>query len=235
MVLSGVGVVSAQEGVVTHDCLLEPHMLVDLSSPVPGVIASINADRGDHVKKGAAVVQLESSEERAIVNLNQAELAFGEKTVSRNHELYRQNLISAQELDELKLKSELSRLELAVARTRLARKRITSPVSGVVVERLMDPGEYVGELPMLKIAALDPIHVEAVLPKELFGTVQPGMEAEVSLEAPVGGEHQARVAVVDQVVDAASGTFGIRLLLPNPDNRIPAGIKCRLRLIGKEL
>jgi multidrug efflux pump subunit AcrA (membrane-fusion protein) len=36
------------------------------------------------------------------------------------------------------------------------------------------------------------------------------------------------VVVVDKVVDAASGTLGVRLELPNPDNKIPAGIKCRV-------
>jgi multidrug efflux pump subunit AcrA (membrane-fusion protein) len=43
---------------------------------------------------------------------------------------------------------------------------------------------------------------------------------------PVGGSVAARVVVVDPVIDAASNTFGVRLLLPNPDTRIPAGIRC---------
>lgn len=44
--------------------------------------------------------------------------------------------------------------------------------------------------------------------------------------------HRARVTVVDRVVDAASGTFGVRLALPNPGHRIPAGLKCKVRLPG---
>jgi multidrug efflux pump subunit AcrA (membrane-fusion protein) len=39
-------------------------------------------------------------------------------------------------------------------------------------------------------------------------------------------------AIVDRVVDAASGTFGIRLEIPNPGNRIPAGLKCKVRFSG---
>ncbi len=54
------------------------------------------------------------------------------------------------------------------------------------------------------------------------------MEATVLPEEPVGGEHRAEVTVVDRVVDAASGTFGVRLELPNPDYAIPAGLKCRV-------
>jgi hypothetical protein len=48
-------------------------------------------------------------------------------------------------------------------------------------------------------------------------------------ERPVGGSYQARVEVVDQMFDAASGTFGVRLTLPNPQRRIPAGLKCKAR------
>jgi hypothetical protein len=48
-------------------------------------------------------------------------------------------------------------------------------------------------------------------------------------EAPVGGSYTARVAVVDQMFDAASGTFGVRLTLPNPNRLIPAGLKCKAR------
>jgi hypothetical protein len=48
-------------------------------------------------------------------------------------------------------------------------------------------------------------------------------------EEPVGGLHPARVEVVDRELDAARGTFGVRLRLPDPGRRIPAGVKCRVR------
>jgi membrane fusion protein (multidrug efflux system) len=43
----------------------------------------------------------------------------------------------------------------------------------------------------------------------------------------------ANVVIVDRVVDAASGTFGVRLTLSNPSNRLPAGLKCRVRFLSK--
>lgn len=50
----------------------------------------------------------------------------------------------------------------------------------------------------------------------------------------VGGVHTGRVTVVDRVVDAASGTFGVRLALPNADYRLPAGLKCKVRFPTRE-
>ena len=64
----------------------------------------------------------------------------------------------------------------------------------------------------------------------LFGSIKPGTQAEVFPELDDGASHQATVVLVDPMGDAASGTFGVRLSLPNPDNRIPAGLKCRIQL-----
>ena len=213
----------------TRHCFLEAHMVVDLSSPVIGVIDRVKVDRGDRVRKGEIVVQLRSELEQAMINLSRAQVEFGKITALRNQELFEQNLISEQEKDEIELKSDVSRLELAAAETRLQQKNITSPINGIILERLMDPGEYVGEDPILRIASLDPLYVEAVLPKELFGTIGAKTVAEVGLEAPIGGIYKAEVTVVDQAIDAASGTFGVRLTLPNPDNAIPTGLKCKVR------
>jgi multidrug efflux pump subunit AcrA (membrane-fusion protein) len=41
----------------------------------------------------------------------------------------------------------------------------------------------------------------------------------------VGGVYKAKATIVDKVVDAASGTFGVRLELPNPDYKLPPGLK----------
>lgn len=56
-----------------------------------------------------------------------------------------------------------------------------------------------------------------------------GAEAEISPEKPIGGRYVATVTVIDQVFDAASGAFGVRLALPNPDNKLPGGINCKIR------
>ena len=64
---------------------------------------------------------------------------------------------------------------------------------------------------------------------ELFATIKVKTVAEVALESPIGGLYKAEVTVVDQIIDAASGTFGVRLTLPNPKNTIPVGLKCKIR------
>ncbi|MGR8918523.1 MAG: efflux RND transporter periplasmic adaptor subunit [Gammaproteobacteria bacterium] len=223
---------AADTGLTTRECTLEPHMVVELSSPVAGVIERVRVDRGAVVRRGQVVVELMREVEQAAVALNRAELEFGEVTSTRNRELFEQKLISAQEKDEVELKRELARLKLAAAEARLRQRSIASPIDGVVLARMMDPGEYVGEEPILEIASLDPLYAEAVMPRETFGQVAPDMQAEVALGPPLGGSYPARIAVIDPVIDAASGTFGVRLELDNPGLGIPAGVTCAVSFGG---
>jgi len=68
-----------------------------------------------------------------------------------------------------------------------------------------------------------------VVPVNLFGKLKIGSVGKVSFSPLLNGVHTAKVTVVDRVIDAASSTFGVRLIMPNPGNRIPAGIKCKVR------
>jgi multidrug efflux pump subunit AcrA (membrane-fusion protein) len=98
----------------------------------------------------------------------------------------------------------------------------------VVVERLLGPGEYRNDQsPVLTLAQIDPLRVEVFMPTAHFGQIRVGSKAEVRPEE-IGGIHVAIVTVVDHVLDAASGTFGVRLTLPNPQLVLPAGIHCKV-------
>ena len=74
---------------------------------------------------------------------------------------------------------------------------------------------------------VDTLYVEVLLPVEAFGKVKRGETVEVVPRVPTNSRHRAVVKVVDTVLDAASGTFGVRLELANPGRRIPAGIRCK--------
>lgn len=237
------------------DCLIEPKLVVSVASEARGVVSRVHVDRGDVVKKGQIVATLESSlqeaavsvararaEAEATIKANQARVEFGERKLKRTQELAADGISPLSELDEAeteKLLAELSlveerenrriaRLELARAEAELRLRTLRSSVSGVVVERLLSPGDLAGPDPVLKIAQIDPLHVEVFAPVSYLGRITVGMKATVQPEAPVRGTYPARVTVVDRVVDAASGTFGVRLELPNPRYRLPAGLKCQI-------
>ena len=237
------------------DGLIEPYMVANVGSGVRGIIETVDVDRGDFVKKGQVVATLQSGVEKAtkelariraetetIIKSKEAQLAFSERKKKRYEELYKKETIPYGEMDEAETSRMMAELELQEARDNkrlaelellrtsevLERLTIRSPITGVVVERFLSPGEFVEEQPIFKIAQIDPLNVEAIVPVELFGSIRVGMQAQVRPEAPVEGVYTAKVKIVDQVIDAASGTFGVRLEIPNPKYKLPAGLKCKI-------
>jgi hypothetical protein len=76
--------------------------------------------------------------------------------------------------------------------------------------------------------------VEAIVPVENFGLIKPGMQAEVLPEVLLKEKLKGEVIAVDRIGDTASNTFGVKLSMPNPENRIPAGLKCVVKFIDSE-
>jgi RND family efflux transporter MFP subunit len=233
-------------------------MTVKVSSAVPGLLETVTVDRGDFVKKGQGLATLESGAEKAAIEVlraratmesaiktGQARLELSTRSHSRNEGMFQKALIPAEKMDEIETSKRLAELtllaatdnrrlaelELRQATAELARRTLYSPISGVVVERLLAPGEFAhDEQPVLKLAQLDPLRVEVFASVALLGSITVGQHIEVMLQAPIKGTYMARVTVVDRVVDAASGLFGIRLELPNRDYHLPAGLKCKVHL-----
>jgi membrane fusion protein (multidrug efflux system) len=238
------------------DCLIEPRERVVLAAPVIGVVESVLVDRGDLVEPGQVVATLEASIERATVEAararaeatadvegSESRLVFETRRRDRSQQLLKEGVASDNALDEAesawvlaKLERdrarelhEIAKLDLARAEAALGVHSLRSPVRGVVVRRILAPGEYADPPQVLELAQIDPLYVEVFAPVRLLGKIEVGQDASVLPEAPVGGNHAAKVIVVDPVVDAASGTFGVRLELPNPEHAVPAGLKCRVR------
>lgn len=239
------------------DCVMQPKATIEVGSPDEGIMDEVLVERGDLVSKGEVVARLDMRLEQLAVELarlraqgdvdvrsGQAQLTFREREVSRVGELRERDMASQKDYDSAEierrlaelqveraeLERDVARVEYERAEAMLARRVINSPVDGVVVEVTMSPGEYAYEqAPVMTIAEIDPLHVEAYVPIERYGTIETGMVGEVRPQEPIGGIHDAEVTVVDLVFDAASGTFGVRLALPNPDYELPAGVRCRVR------
>jgi RND family efflux transporter MFP subunit len=242
------------------DCIIEARQMVDIRSPVEGLIERVHAERGEAVKKGQVLVTLESGPERAAVAVArqraeavgavksaEAKLELATKKEKRAEELARQNFISTNAVEEARTERQLAESELKVTRENqrlaelemqraaevLGMRTIRSPVNGVVVDRYLKAGEFATtnvKDPILRVAEIDPLNVEVILPASLYGSVQQGDRAEIAPETPQQ-KFVARVRVVDRVINAASGTFGVRLELANEKQLIPAGAKCRVKFL----
>lgn len=244
-----------------YPCVMEPYKVVNVSTAVEGLLKEVKVDKGDLVAAGDVVATLDSEVEaalvaeararvnlRAVLEAREVRLKRAQSRYGRGEDLSKKQFISPDEMEEMASEVEVAELELqaerekiALARLELARvsaqydmRFIKSPIEGMVVQRFLSGGEFAQAQPILTLAQLHPLHVEVVLPASVYGSVRQGMAAEVMPAEPVGGTHDARVKLVEQVIDAASATFGVRLELPNPDYALPAGLECRVRFLDEE-
>lgn len=260
LVLSmGLPLAAAAQG---FDCLIEPSQVVEVRSAVDGIIGSVHVKRGDPIRRGQPLVELQSGAERAAVEgaryrtQMEGQIASAKNRVqyataklARLNELQAGNFASAQARDEADAERrlaeselvaanesrELAKIDLRRAQEQLALRTMVAPFNGVVVDRMLNPGDLAeagtGRRPVLKVAQIDPLKVDIVVPAAGFAAAKVGAKATI-VPKGLGGRHTAKVTMVDRVIDGASGTFVMRVELPNPKGEIPGGVRCSAEVEG---
>ena len=243
-----------------YDCLMDPSLVVEIGSAEAGIIQSVSVQRGDLVTEGQLVAKLESGAEQVALDyararatdtspleIAQSRIDLLATEAQRARELGAKNLLAKSvvesavsqhqqailELRQAEFEKRLAALDETRVAAQLARRDIHAPVDGIVITRMIGPGEYVfAQAPIIQIARINPLHIEVFLPTDVFNNVKLGQIAKVKPAAPIGGEYDAEVIVIDRVFDAASDTFGVRLKLDNPDGKLVAGIDCKIDIGG---
>ncbi len=239
----------------TVGCLIGPEAVADIGTPVTGLVAIVAVERGDTVRTGQVLVQLENEVERnnfeaarsraamdADIRAAEANVSLARQRHTRATDLVGKGFASPQTLEqalaehevaEQKLQQALSQRtvnthELGLVKAQLNQRTLKSPFNGVVIERFVSPGERAEDKPLLRLAMLDPLRVELVMPATRWGSVAVGDSVPIVPELPGASALLAQVSHIDKIIDAASNTFRVRLALRNPGNRLPAGARCRV-------
>jgi RND family efflux transporter MFP subunit len=218
----------------------------------------VTVEQGQAVQVGDVVARLRSeaetaqlalararAESDAQISAQQATLELATASRLRIAELQSRNVASTAQLEEAEaeletarmnlrlaeLQKELDLISLQEAEVNLALREIRSPIDGVVTDLNRGPGERVSqEGHVLTLAQIDPLFVRALLPVDVYGATAADQTVEVQLGLPVSQTLTARITVIDKVLNAAAGTFGIRAEIENADGAIPAGQTCTLSL-----
>jgi len=240
------------------DCVITPSNVADLGSNARGVIKHIAVDRNDYVKKGMVIAVLDDEVEQAMVVLvrqqaldvsevvlQKVNFTYAKREEEHAKDAYHDKAFSLHDFDKAKVTTQLAEIKLLQAKERqihaenklrqvqaqLSHRTIRAPFAGVIMERFKTIGEYIDDDPVVRLAQLDPLYVELIVPVSQKENISVGMKAKVCTHKNKGQGWGVTVSQVDEVIDAASGTFGVRLLLPNSDYKIPAGLRCDLKFI----
>jgi membrane fusion protein (multidrug efflux system) len=219
-------------GILTVHSNLMVEQEVTVTTRVSGVIDSIQAERGEPVRKGQQLATLDQREFQLDMKAAEETLSVSAADLKRYEELRRQNLTSEAEFEQKRSRHELALVELERAKLVLDRSVIRAPFDGIVVDRYAHVGEkfLVEESkPLFRVMALEPLLARAYLPAQSLRTVRTGDE--VSVEAPdfPDARSNGRVSFISPVVDPGSGTVQVMVRVQrDAKNVLRPGMAVRL-------
>jgi membrane fusion protein (multidrug efflux system) len=185
---------------------------VTVTTRVSGVVDSIQAERGQLVRRGQPLATLDQREFRLDLRAAEETLAVSLADLKRYEELRRQNLTSEAEFEQKRSRHELALVELERAKLVIDRSVVRAPFDGIVADRYVRVGEKFTleeSKPLFKVMALEPLLARAYLPASGLQSVRTGDE--VTVEAPdfPGARSGGRVSFISPVIDPGSGTVQV--------------------------
>jgi HlyD family secretion protein len=187
---------------VSANGTLNPVTLISVGTQVSGRVSKLYVDFNDKVEKGQVLLELDDSlftaqiaQTQGNVNNAQASVELAKANEKRMRTLFAQEYVSAQELDQAVQALKSARAQLATAQAQMHRDQtnlsysvIRSPVSGVVIARLVDIGQTVAasfQTPeLIKIAQdLSKMQIDSSFAEADIGNIKVGQKAKFSVDA----------------------------------------------------
>jgi RND family efflux transporter MFP subunit len=180
---------------------------------------------GSSVKQGDVIVTFDPTLFELTVKQRKAMVGQAEQELKAFVDLQKQQAASAMQVKEAEVAVETAELQLALANRDLQLCQIVSPVDGVVDQMDVVPQMRIGGGAVLAVIhQLDPIHIEMDFPMERLDSLKLGQTAEIALDAYAQESFTGKVIRIAPVVSTKTRVLPVMLEVPNPDNRIKAGI-----------
>jgi membrane fusion protein (multidrug efflux system) len=203
-----------------------------LTAPAAGVVRSLRVQIGDTVKRGEVVAELEVPELAADARQKEAAAAQAQREAQRQQRLLQEGITSSRQAEEAAANAHQAAAGAAAARDLLARTRVTTPISGVVQDVLVQQGERVDPgKPLVQIVATDTLDLVASVPADQLGRLRVGLPAAVAQEGD-SSYTMGRVAALSPGVDSLTNAGATVVRIPNSAGRLRpgAGATAKVRL-----
>ncbi|MCC6140539.1 MAG: efflux RND transporter periplasmic adaptor subunit [Nitrospira sp.] len=227
-----------------------------ISSPLQGRVVEVRAHLGDRVKAGDVLLIVDSPDIAQAYSeyvKEDSDLQYATRAVDLAKDLYENKAMPLKDLKQAENELVKARAEFRRAKERLLSLRVPadeltkpldkqkitsrfemkSPLTGIVVERAVTPGQSVGGDPsqvLFTVADLDMLQVLADLYERDLALAREGQFATVTVEAYPGVEFPATVAAIGDVVDPATRTIKVRAWVNNDPHKLKPEMFARLHL-----
>jgi membrane fusion protein, multidrug efflux system len=175
-----------------------------------GVALSVLAEEGQVVRAGQVLVRLDSARAALQAAQSASQMRKLEANYARSRQLAEQKLISANDIDQIKYDLENARATNRLANLELSYANVTAPISGVVAQRSIKPGNFVQiNTPIFRIVDISRLEATLNVPERELETLKAGLPVTLQVDALPGRKFTGTVDRVAPVVDSGSGTFRV--------------------------
>jgi len=208
---------------------VRPTVTARISAKISGVVAELPLVVGQIVKPGDFVAQLEAREIRAQVDQAKAVLDQATADLARVAKLLEQQVSTPRDFEAAQMRAKVAQAQVDEAQVMVGYLRLTAPFGGVIVAKLAEAGDLATPgRPLVELAELGAMRLEAFVPEVTAGTLRLGQTCEIQLAA-LARTLTGSVAEIAPVADPASRTFLVKFSLP-PDPDLRAGHYGRVRI-----
>ncbi len=216
-----------------------------VSSEVDGLIKNIFVEEGTLVVRGTLLAQINETDyhldaKRADAMLRQAEatLTNARAEFKRKEALYREELITRQQFDDISTRVALAEAELeraratqAIARERLVRVKIYSPLVGAVKEKRVSAGDYVRNgTPLFQLIKVNPLKLAFTISEKDVASVREGQEVAFTVDAFPGKTFKGKVSLLYPHIEERTRTMQAEALVPNAGFALKPGSFARIKI-----
>jgi RND family efflux transporter MFP subunit len=209
---------------------IEGNRTLRLGFMVAGKISQINVDEGQSVHKGQLIAALDSTNYSIAKELSDVQVNQAEDEYTRLKLMYERNSISESDFKKIGFALQGAKAQQKLHGKNLSDTRLYSPISGILLKKLAEPGEIVATgMPVLVVSDISKVKVNAYIPENQLHLIKTGQTAHVLVSA-LGETFAGKVIEVGGAADATTRAFTVKIELPNPGQLIRPGMIAEVSL-----
>jgi membrane fusion protein (multidrug efflux system) len=238
-------VTQAKRGPITRSinlpATIRARQQVTLYAKVAGYLKSIRVDRGDRVKEGEIIAEVEAPELLADQAKFAAEVDIAKTDFRRLNEARQKapDLVVTLTVDTAKSKVEMAAANFKRNETLLAYTKIIAPFPGVITKRWVDPGALIPaatgssspqSAAVVTLMDFSTVRIETAVPEPETPFIQNNLAAEIRVEELTGKTFRGAVTRFAHALDEATKTMATEIEIPNPEGTLRPGMFATLKL-----
>lgn len=211
---------------------IEAEKAITVVAEIDGAVVELPFREGAPISRGGLIARLDGAQLEAELARAEALLAQKQSVYNRIKIVVDKSAGSPQDLDDAAAALKVAEADLALARARLDKTRITAPFSGILGARRISPGAYLrpGEA-ITDLARISEIRVNFSAPERFLGRLRRGAEVTISTTAFPGYQLTGEIIVVEPLLDAATRSARLVARVINPEGKFRPGMSANVSAV----